>query len=238
MNKEEINGLLSEYKDSFGELVENAIGTLINDPTATGKLIIQIREMPMIIRDGYYWNKFYMFVTGVRKIEEDFCESVKLSDKLFGNQKDKEKNGMRLLGYIDKADSQQKVNYYINATRSLLLGLVDNTSYFRIMKAISETLIEDLEYLAGIIEKTDDIKGNIQLLALERSGLVIQAGIDANEDIESQSYVVSSLGKIVDKHAISLENEERMIYYRNVEQRKLEVALPTILSEEIDEIFK
>lgn len=116
---------------------------------------------------------------------------------------------MRLLGYVDKADSEQKVNYYINATRSLLMGCIGNTDYFRIMKAVSETLNEDLEYLAEISENTNVIKGNMQLLALERSGLVLQAGIDANESIESQNYAVSNLARMVSNYAISLEDDER-----------------------------
>ena len=38
------------------------------------------------------------------------------------------------------------------------------------------------------------------MLALERSGLVIRLGIDGNENIEEQDYVISSLGKMVSKY--------------------------------------
>lgn len=142
-----------------------------------------------------------MFVTGINKIQDDLGSSIKLSNKLFGNSKSKEQNGMRLLGYIDKADSKQKVDYYINATRSLLMG-------------------------------------NIQLLALERSGLVIQAGIDANESIETQNYSVSNFGRMVDHYAISLEDDNRQNYYKNeVVQHKLEVDLPTISNEDIEKLL-
>lgn len=118
-----------------------------------------------------------------------------------------------MLGYIDKADSEKKIDYYINATRSLLLTCINSNDYFRIIKAISETLNEDLEYLADIALNSNTIKGNIQILALERSGLVIQAGIDAEENIESQNYVVSSLGRMVDRYSISFENEEHHRYF-------------------------
>ena len=179
-----------------------------------------------------------MFVTGINKIQDDLGSSIKLSNKLFGDSKSKEQNGMRLLGYIDKADSKQKVDYYINATRSLLMGNIDNTDYFRIMKVVSETLNEDLEYLAEIAENTSVIRGNIQLLALERSGLVIQAGIDANESIETQNYAVSNFGRMVDHYAISLEDDNRQNYYKNeVVQHKLEVDLPTISNEDIEKLL-
>lgn len=215
--KEELCSLIDELniKDNCAELIDNAIGMLMLDPVATKNFTTQIAKMPIMIRDAIYWNKFYMFVTGINKIQDDLDSSIKLSNKLFDNPKNKEQNGMRLLGYIDKADSTQKVNYYINATRSLLMGNIDNMDYFRIMKAVSETLNEDLEYLAEIAENTNVIRGNIQLLALERSGLVIQAGIDANESIETQNYAVSNLGRMVDNYAISLEDDNRQNYYKN-----------------------
>lgn len=94
------------------------------------------------------------------------------------------------------------------------MGLIANTDYFRIMKALMETLNEDLEYLADIAIKEDVYRGNMQLLALERSGLVLQAVFDANESVENQSYVISSLGKYVDRFAVSFEDEERQKFYK------------------------
>ena len=241
MKKEELQGFLDEIniKDDCADIIDYAIGTLMLDPVATKKLVKEIRNMPTLIKEAFYWNKFYMFVTGVRQTENDLGQSVKLSSKLFGNPKDKKQNGMRLLGYVDRADSEQKISYYINATRSLLVGCINNTNYFRIMKAISETLNEDLEYLAEIATTSNIIKGNIQILALERSGLVLQAGIDANEGIESQGYAISSLGRMVDNFAISLEDEERQRYYKKeAGQPKLEVDLPTATDEDIQKLFE
>lgn len=228
-----------DIKDNFTELIDNAIGMLTLDPIAIKNLTTQMVKMPIIIRDAIYWSKFYMFILGINKIQEDLGGSIKLSNILFDNSKNREQNGMRLLGYIDKADSKQKVNYYINSTKSLLMGNISNTDYFRIMKAVSETLNEDLEYLAEIVENKNVIKGNIQLLALERSGLVIQARIDTNENIETQYYAVSNLGRMVDNYAISLDNDDRQNYYKNeAEQYKLEVWFPTMSKEEIYKLLE
>lgn len=228
-----------DIKDNFTELIDNAIGMLTLDPVAIKNLTTQMVKMPIIIRDAIYWSKFYMFILGINKIQEDLGGSIKLSNILFDNSKNREQNGMRLLGYIDKADSKQKVNYYINSTKSLLMGNISNTDYFRIMKAVSETLNEDLEYLAEIVENKNVIKGNIQLLALERSGLVIQARIDTNENIETQYYAVSNLGRMVDNYAISLDNDDRQNYYKNeAEQYKLEVEFPTMSKEEIYKLLE
>ena len=192
MQKEEFQGFIEEVDISAigEEMLDNMIGMLMLDPIAYKNFAKQIAKMPFLIKDACYWSK------------------------LFNTSKNKRQNGMRLLGYIDKADSEQKINYYVNATKSLLLGLIDNTGYFRIMKALMETLNEDLEYLADIAIKEDVYRGNMQLLALERSGLVLQAVFDANESVENQSYVISSLGKYVDRFAVSFEDEERQKFYK------------------------
>lgn len=241
MEKEELMGLFDELNsnDNYTEIIDNAIGTMMMDPVAIKNLVKIIGSMPTLIREAIYWNKFYMFVKGIRRVEDDLGESVRLSNKLFDNPENKKQNGMRLLGYVDKADSEEKINYYINVTRSLLMGCINNGEYFRIIKSIAETLNEDLEYLSKIATTSNVIKGNIQILALERSGLVLQAGIDANESIEAQNYAISNLGRMVDKYAISLEDEERQKFYKKeVEQHMLEVDLPTISNEEIDKLFK
>lgn len=216
MQKEEIQGFTEvvDVSTISEEMLDNMIGMLMLDPIAYKNFAKQIAKMPFLIKDAYYWSKFHLFVTGVKSAEKELGEGVKLSNKLFNTSKNKRQNGMRLLGYIDKADSEQKINYYVNATKSLLLGLIDNTGYFRIMKALMETLNEDLEYLADIAIKEDVYRGNMQLLALERSGLVLQAVFDANESVENQSYVISSLGKYVDRFAVSFEDEERQKFYK------------------------
>ena len=79
----------------------------------------------------------------------------------------------------------------------------------------------------------------MQILALERSGLAIQAGIDANESIESQGYAISGLGRMVDRYAISLESEERQRFYKQKSKKhNMEVDLPTASAEDIQKLFE
>lgn len=241
MEKEELIGVIDELNSNidYKEVIDNAIGTMMLDLVSAKKLMEFIKSMPILIREAIYWNKFYMFVKGIKRVEDDLGKSIRLSNKLFDNPKNRKRNGMRLLAYVDKADSEEKINYYINATRSLLMGSIDNGEYFRIIKAIVETLNEDLEYLSKIAINSNVIKGNIQILALEQSGLVLQAGIDANESIETQNYTISTLGRMVDEYAISLENEERQKFYKKeMEQCTLEVELHTISNDEIDNALK
>lgn len=215
MKKQDVKDVLNEVKNAndYADIIDIAIEALMLNPVAIKNLVEKVSSLPIFIKEAVYWSKFNRFVKEVRQAEKDFGQSISLSDKLFSDSKKKRENGIRLLGYIDKADSEKKIDYYINATRSLLLTCINSNDYFRIIKAISETLNEDLEYLADIALNSNTIKGNIQILALERSGLVIQAGIDAEENIESQNYVVSSLGRMVDRYSISFENEEHHRYF-------------------------
>lgn len=195
-------------------------------------------KMPFSFREQLFLNRFYDFLNGVYLSQED-C--IKLSAKLFGNKSDKRRNGMRLFEYIGKIDTEDCLQFMINATRSLLLNLIDVSDYFRIVKAITETLYEDLNFLSENIVKDIYFKGNTQILALARSGLMIEAGIDANEDVESQNYIFTKLGMLVDQYAVSFENLKRYEWHKNKSQSltryEYNTDIETISGEEIESLF-
>ena len=160
--------------------------------------------------------------------------------ELFANDNDKKRNGMRIFEYIGKIDTDDTLQFMINATRSFLLGLIKISDYFRIAKALTDSLYEDLIYLSEHITEADEIQGNIQVLALSRAGLMIEAGIDGNEDVENQYYVFTTLGRLVDRYAISFENEERYKWYENkVSTPKLyDTGMEEISEEEVRNLFE
>ena len=140
---------------------------------------------------------------------------------------------------VTSADTEKKIDYLIDATRSMLLGLIDTNEMFRIFRAIVDSLPEDLDYFSSIIEKSGPFTGNIQILALERSGLMISAGIDANADVEAQQYHITTLGFMVDRYALSPSNEKRWKWYVNMENsldRKFMGPI-SISNEEIKALF-
>lgn len=47
---------------------------------------------------------------------------------------------------------------------------------------------------------------------------MIQARLDANESIETQKYAVTTLGRMVDRYALSLESEARQKFYRSEDE--------------------
>lgn len=201
MKKEEIETTIQkELTNNISNIIDSLITILFADKAEVIKLIKKFAKTPCIMKEVFYWNKFYMFLSGIKQIEENIDESRKLKEVLCDDTSKKFQNAVRLLEYIDKADSEKKIDDYIQMTKNLLCGYINQVEYFRIMKAVLETLDEDLQYLTEILKDEASYKGSIQMLALERSGLVIRLGIDGNENIEEQDYVISSLGKMVSKY--------------------------------------
>ena len=82
---------------------------------------------------------------------------------------------------------------------------ISKEDYFRIVKAVSETMYKDLIFLSEHIMDADTQIGNSQVLALYRAGLMVSAGIDGNADVESQPYAFSSLESMVDNLRYHME---------------------------------
>lgn len=122
---------------------------------------------------------------------------------------------MRLVQYIDKAETIDVVDYMVNASRAVGNQLISESQYYRILWALTNTYSEDLHYFRKIAITDDVIKGNTQIIALAQSGLMISAGTDANRSVEDQDYAVTSFGIMVDRYALSLDDEERWAYWKS-----------------------
>ena len=238
MSFNELQAILSsdESKELGKEITECTLGALGADPIACKNLVQLIVTLPLSLREQYFWNKFYSFLRGIYL---PFDQTISISNRLFGNDDKKRKNALRVVEAIGKIETEESLQFIINATRSCLIGLIDVADYFRIVKAITDTLYEDLIFLSQNITNDKYFRGNVQILALERSGLMIMAGIDANESVETQNYVFTTLGKMVDRYAISFENDERMLWHKeNSKTNELfDNGITEITTEEIDELF-
>ena len=230
--------LISDEMKTLGkEIAESAIGALSADPLAYKNLVQLIVKLPLSLREQFFWNKFYNFLHGIYLPSD---KTIAMSNTLFSNEKNARKNALRIVEAIGKIETEESLQFVINATRSCLIGLIDTIDYFRIVKAITDTLYEDLIYLSEHITEGEYYKGNVQILALERSGLMIRAGIDGNEDVETQNYVFTTLGKMVDRYAISFEDEERLEWYKenSKSSRLFDDGITAITPDKIDELFK
>lgn len=220
------------------DIVEMIIGVATRDPLSIAKITAFLSDKTYTEIQKIPYLQIKKYLDGVKRVEE-LGNSCKIADKLFSDPKKKNDNALRIYKMVTSADTEKKIDYLIDATRSMLLGLIDTNEMFRIFRAIVDSMPEDLDYLSSIIEKSGPFTGNIQILALERSGLMISAGIDANADVEAQQYHITTLGFMVDRYALSLSNEKRWKWYVNMENsldRKFMGPI-SISNEEIKALF-
>lgn len=233
MNEENITNASELY-----DIVETIIGLATHNPLSVAKIAAFLSDKTYTVIQKIPYLQIKKYLDGVKKTEE-LGDSCKLGDKLFSDPKKKNENAMRIYKMVTSTDTEKKIDNLINATRSMLLGLIDTDEMFRIFRAIVDSLPEDLDYLSSIVEKSGPFTGNIQILALERSGLMISAGIDANADVEEQQYHIATLGFMVDQYALSLSNEERWKWYTNMAKsgnRKF-IGPVSMSNEELEAIF-
>lgn len=112
-----------ETLEASKNLLEDAVNAILGDTMSAAKIIIALGKSPFFIREQLFWGKMEAFLNGVYLNEDD---NLKLCVKL---TKDGEKgeNSRRLIEIIDRVETQQKVQYLINATRYLLADAIDET---------------------------------------------------------------------------------------------------------------
>ena len=235
-----INALNDEsIQEVKNEIVDDTANALMGDPVAALHVIKDVVKTPVAVRDAIYMEKFRRFLKGIYIDPED---PIRLSNKLFGNDKDKWSNAIRVLQIVDNSENERCLQFIINATRALLLGLIEPDMYFRICRAINDTLYEDLIFLRDNVFKAEPFKGTYSVHGLNKSGLMIQSGIDSNADINEQEYCVSNLGRAVDQFAISFEDEKRSKRYKSETAifREFDsgISFQKIGDDEIDAIFE
>lgn len=220
------------------DIVETIIGVATHNPLSVAKVAAFLSDKTYTAIQKIPYLQIKKYLDGVKRVEE-LGNSCKIGDKLFSDPKKKNENAMRIYKMVTSTDTEKKIDYLIDATRSMLLGLIDTDEMFRIFRAIVDSLPEDLDYLSSIVEKSGPFIGDIRILALEHSGLMISAGIDANADIEKQQYHITTLGFMVDRYALSLSNEERRKWYTNManaDNRKF-IGPVSISNEKIEAMF-
>lgn len=200
---DQIKGLIASGKiqETSINMLEDVINAVLGDPVSIGKIIIALAKSPFLLREQIFWMKMEAFLNGTYLHEDD---RAKLCAKLTENGENRE-NSLRLVESIDRAETQQKIQYLINATRCLLSDFIDRQTFFRICHIVTHTLEEDLVFLSKHIKEAD-ILYNATVQGLLTSGLMYQSVIDSKGE---QKYSFTPLAEIVDRFAISYNDLER-----------------------------
>ena len=191
-----------DVRDGTCDLLLDAIEALSGSSTAIAKIVLSAGRSAFALRDKIFWIKFEKFLAGVFTSEE---QKAKFAAKL-ASEGNKNDNAMRLLSCIEKSDAEKKIDYLINASRSLSADFITLEEYFRICHVITQSVTEDLRYLAEhILENNLDYSIPVQSLISE--GLMIQTQLNANTG--EHKYSFTPLAELVDRFAVSYDNAER-----------------------------
>lgn len=200
---EQAKGLIArgEVQEASVNLLADSASAILGDPVSIGKVLLALAKSPFFIREQLFWTKMEAFLNGVYLSEED---RANLRAKIWrdGEYGD---NPYRLVECIDRAETQQKISYLINATRCLLSDYIDLPMYFRICHTITHTLDEDLSFLSERIDESD-LSYSSYVQGLLTAGLMYQSVIDANGE---QKYSFTPLAEHIDRYAVSYNNIER-----------------------------
>ena len=209
--------LQKDVKEKSKDLIEDTACAILGDPVSAAKVMITLLESPLFLREQLFWAKMESFLAGVYLSEEDCGKlAAKLAEDGMKND-----NALRLIECIDRAETKQKVQYLINATRCLLAGFIDRPSFFRLCHAISQTLEEDLLFLREHIEE-DDILYSSYVQGLVTAGLMYQSVLDGNGE---QKYSFTPIAKQLDRYAVSYNDVDR---YPNPQAGLIEEQTPQI----------
>lgn len=225
------NNTVKEDSENF---INNIIEGVLGDPLAIAKVIVAIAKSPFYIREQLFWSKLETFLNGIYLEESDLAT---LRAKLAENGNSNE-NALRLVASIDRAETMQKIQYLVNATRCFLTNFIDRPTYFRICHAVTYTLEEDLSFLKEHIDEEDLVYG-IYVQGLLTSGLMYQSVIDGDDE---SKYSFTPLAGLVDQYAVSYENLER---YQNPMQitdvqttLRQQLSPKAMTNEEMNDMFR
>ena len=217
-------------RDVGTDLLFDAMGAVCGDVTAIAKIIYKLAENTVLFRERLFWSKLEQYLNGVFVTEDD---RANLRAKLVENGSSAE-NSKRLLECIDRAETNQKIHYLINATRCLLVNFIDRTTFFRICRAITNTIDEDLLFMRNHLTTAENMEYNDSIQGLLVSGLVTFSVIGG----DSTLYAFTPLAEDVDRFAVSYNDLER---YPNPTENRIisppNAEIPAIGSGEVQEML-
>ena len=195
-----------EVKREFSRNIATCILALMGLPTAQEQIGELLGKSAISIPDWLFYNKLNNFLKGIELSDNDRAKMrAFLATK--GSETD---NCLRIMNYINTAESEKKIAFISNATRCALNYEMDLRIYFRVVNAVNMLMEDDMEFLArniSLFEKQDDnhLKQNNHTQALFTVG-AMRIITDVRKAGE---YSFTSFGKILDASTISFADDAK-----------------------------
>lgn len=158
------------------------------------------KNYPWVYPEWKFWDNMTKFFNSDILTDED---KQKLVEKV-SSEKNKEEVGKRIIKLVGNVNTNKKLAYIINATKSLANDAVDLSTYFRICHVISNSLDEDLRFLGEHISESE-VPYSIEVSGLQTAGLVYFKSADESGN---QVYAFNALANAVNEYAIRSDGTE------------------------------
>ena len=198
---------IQEVANQFDGMVDPFLEMLLPNTSPMLSFAHALVKVPSGIKDYWLCKKFEKFYKAI--YHSDLTDSIKFCNQLFGDEITARENAFRLIQYIDKAETLKIMDYIINASRAVGNQMITARDYFRIIRAIVHSFSDDLSYFRSIAVSTEPQLCDIRIMSLAQSGLMVSSTIMFGKPIEEQGYSVTRLGILVDRYALSYDDEDR-----------------------------
>lgn len=192
---EEINILGKELYDGLFELIPH------------GQAIKKAISIVSSWRDRALLKKYSMFVNGINIGIES---QVELSE-YFVKKEDQQEFFDIIIKTLDDVETDKKVGYLVNLTRSLLCDYINLDDYYRMVQCVKILLIQDIKFLQDNISKKD-LVNNPNVDALFQMGLMHQAELTGTTPGKVDIYSFTELANHLDKYGISFGDTAKYTY--------------------------
>lgn len=195
---------MEESRTQANSLVSDFVGALCGDGLALVKLSKELIKSPMFFTQQLFWAKFINFLEGVNYSEE---EAARFTARM-AEEEYREGTAERIITCIDRCEDRRKIKFMVDATHNWIWGHISRTEYLRMIKQISETLFEALEFM-----RQCDLKGEYRYTEFVQdlfdTGLMY---ISQTTFGSGMIYAFSQNALLLDKWALSYREMDKYSY--------------------------
>lgn len=206
VSKIDLDANVEVWIDGMNDLGEELYEGLF-EMLPSGKAIKKAISLVSSWRDRSLLKKYEMFIRGV---DIGIENQVKLSE-YFVTKEDKQEFFNVIIKVLDDVESEEKVSYLVNLTRSLLSNCINLDDYYRMVNCVKTLLIQDIKFLQDNISRKD-FRNNPNIDALFLMGLMYQSELAGTQEDEVDKYSFTALAHHLDKYGISFGDEEKYTY--------------------------
>lgn len=197
----------ASIKDLYANTLADLPDLLSGNPISYFLLFKRISDISL--SDCIFYTKLDRFFRGIEDIDyENRIDFI--SKHINGKEKQFAK---KVLENIDIIDDEDKAELIANLQRALFYEKIDVGVFFRLIKSVRETSLEDLYFLSQN-QNVAEFKLNISVDFLTKSGLMYNYSLGNNtwEGLyKSNIFCISDLGKLLIKHCLNYGNTARLL---------------------------